>query len=265
MARRREVDDTALLRLLWSPERPAGPRPGPKSQLTMEALLHAGIAIADNRDGPALSMRLVAERLGCTPMALYSYVDGKDTLLRLMYDAAHGEFSAPDEGKATKQIQAWASALTDLYARHHWLADVSWSRPVLGPHEQDVLESLLRRLQPLALTPARDGTIAAALLALCRNTGHLIADARHAERASGKTDEQWWQEQSNAMVAIVPDFRERFPLSARVQPADADEGPDADPAQGYLERSARAQLNNAVRLILLGARTTDPADGSNLL
>jgi AcrR family transcriptional regulator len=253
MARQGEIDGAGLLRLLWNPERPSGPRPGPKSQLTVGAIVRAGIEVADDRDGPPLSMRLVADRLGRTPMALYSYVDGKDTLLRLMYDAAHAEFTPPDGTNAVEEVQGWASALTDLYAGHHWLADLSWSRPVLGPHEQEVLESLLRRLRPLALESGRDGTVASALLTLCRSTGRLIADARHAARASGTSDEQWWQEQSAAMAELVPDFARRFPLSASTGSAV----PDDDPSQGYLERSARAQLKRTVRFLLEGATSAD--------
>lgn len=257
------MDDTQLLRLLWAPEELEGPRPGPKSQLTMGAIVQAGIAVADERDGPVLSMRLVADRLGCTPMALYSYVDGKETLLRLMYDTAHSEFTPPGVGKTIEgfgpegHVQEWTRALTDLYARHHWLAELSWSRPVLGPHEQEVLESLLRCLQPLGLTPVREGTVASALLTLCRHIGRLIADAQRAERVTGKSDEQWWQEQSTAMVALDLDFVERFPLSTRIESAVPDRETEEGPSQGYLERTARAQLKQTVRLLMHGARTRE--------
>lgn len=244
MSRQAEIDDAGLLRLLWHPERPATPRPGPKSTLTLAAIIATGIAIADDRDGPALSMRLVAERLGCTSMAIYSYVDNKQTLMRLMYDAAHADF----EPRAD-DVDAWATALADVYARHHWLSDVSWSRPVLGPHEQAVLEDLLRRLQPLDLTGTRNGTIASALFALCRNTGRTIADARHAPHASGLSDEEWWAAQSAAMAQVVPDLTERFPLSAGLGIPDE----DTPTIGGYLERTARIQLRHAVRLVLAGA------------
>jgi AcrR family transcriptional regulator len=255
MTRRPEIDDATLLRLLWHPDRPTGPRPGPRARLTLTAVVQAGIALADDRDGPALSMRLVAERLGSTPMALYSYVDGKDTLLRLMSDTTDAADARPDEVEPS--VQTWAAALTDLYVRHPWLTEVSWSRPVLGPHEQAVLEDLLRRLRPLDLTPTEDGTIASTLLALGRSTGRLIADARQAAR-TGPSDEQWWQAQSAATAEHVPDLAERFPLSARTtSPAPA---PEDDPAHGYVERAARAQLCAAVRLVLRGATAGhDPA------
>ncbi|GAA0993330.1 TetR/AcrR family transcriptional regulator [Subtercola frigoramans] len=253
------MDDAQLLRLLWGSGERLGPRPGPKSDLTMEAVVKAGIAVADDRDGPALSMRLVATRLGRTPMALYSYVDGKDTLLRLMYDAAHAEFMPLGDDQATEdqsalwQVHEWTRALTGLYARHHWLTELSWSRPVLGPHEQEVLESLLRRLSPLRLVAAQEATVASALLTLCRHTGRLIADARYAKRVTGKGDEQWWQEQSAAVAALGLDLAERFPLSSRLEPGFPEPEAGDDPAQGYLERSARAQLRRTVTLLIQGA------------
>lgn len=254
--RRRGDDDAAVLRLLWAPERSDVRRPGPKATLTLDAIITAGIAVSDDRSGPPLSMRLVADRLSCTPMALYSHVHDKQTLQRLMYDAAHGEFPELGDGPPDEQVQAWAAALTDLYARHHWLADVSWSRPVLGPHEQGVLEALLRQLRPLGLTGMQNGTIASALFALCRNAGRTIADARFAQQTSGMTDEEWWMRMSTAMATLVPDFVDRFPLSAGVAAPD-DRGPRSREASvdahGYLERVSRSQLAHTVRLLLAGA------------
>jgi AcrR family transcriptional regulator len=249
--KRTESDDAALLRLLWGPGPAADPsRPGPKASLTLDAILAAGIAIADDRTGPALSMRAVAERLGCTPMALYSHVADKQELLRLMYDRAHAAFAEPG---ADAGPLAWARALTALYAAHHWLADVSWARPVLGPHEQRVLESLLEQLTPLDLRPGRARTLASALFALARHTGRTVADARHADRTSELTETPWWQRQSAAMAALVPDFAERFPLSAGLGGGEEDASACADPDAGYLERAAWAQLTRAVDLLLAGA------------
>lgn len=268
MSRQTELDDAGLLQLLWNPQQSSSaPKPGPKSSLTLEMVVTAGIAIADDRSGPVLSMRAVADRLGCTPMAIYSYVDNKQTLLRLMYDKAHHEFSVDITGdSAHENVHAWAIALAELYARHHWLTEVSWSRPVLGPHEQGVLEELLRQLHNLELPGIQQGTVASALFALCRNTGRLIADAHHAWQVSAVTDEQWWASQSAAMAEAAPDFAQRFPLSAGTTLRDADSGGAQakgarDGAQGYLERAARSQLENSVKLLLAGATATvDPQE-----
>ena len=56
------------------------------------------------------------------------------------------------------------------------------------------------------------------------------------------------------MTALVPDFAERFPLSARTESAAPDITPDDDGSQGYLERSVRAQLKQAVGLLLNDVR-----------
>jgi AcrR family transcriptional regulator len=265
-------DDAALLRLLWRPGPAADPsRPGPKASLTLETIVAAGIAVADDRTGPALSMRAVADRLGCTPMALYTHVADKQELLRLMYDRAHAEFVEPgaagDAGSAgdadAAGVRAGTRALAALYADHYWLSDVSWARPVLGPHEQRVLESLLEQLAPMELPGGRAGTLASALFALARSTGRMVADARHADRTAELTESQWWQRQSAAMAELVPDFAQRFPLSASM---DADTGPAEDaaacpnPDAGYLEHAAWAQLARAVDLLLAGA--TAPAAAS---
>ncbi|MDX6741389.1 TetR/AcrR family transcriptional regulator [Actinocorallia sp. A-T 12471] len=245
-----EDDDAELLRALW--RRPGGEPvrgPGRKASLTLDAILDAGTAIADDRAAPPLSMRLVADRLGRTPMALYSYVAHKRALMRLMYDRVHAEFPEIDGPDPAARVLAWADALTDLYARHHWLGEVSWARPVLGPHEQAVLEALLVQLTPLDLAPDRVRALVAALFALCRNTGRLIGDARHAAETSDES--AWWADQSAAFQDAAPDFAERFPLSAALGAAPRT---DPLPAEGtYLERTARAELHSATRLLLAGA------------
>ncbi|ROO88198.1 TetR family transcriptional regulator [Actinocorallia herbida] len=244
------ADDAELLKLLWRRPGAQTPRgPGRKASLTLDAILGAGIALADDRDSPALSMRLVADRLGCTPMALYSHVANKQALLRLMYDRVHAEFPDLAGPDPSARVRAWADALADLYARHHWLTEVSWARPVLGPHEQAVLESLLAHLEPLFLPADRARAVVSALFALARNTGRLIGDARHAERTLPEAT--WWATHSAAFQEAAPDFPGRFPLSAALGAAPR---PAPLPEEGtYLERTARAELHNAVLLLLAGA------------
>ncbi|GAB2837011.1 TetR/AcrR family transcriptional regulator C-terminal domain-containing protein [Actinocorallia aurea] len=244
------ADDAELLRLLWRRPGAEAPRgPGRRPSLTLGAILDAGIALADDRGSPPLSMRLVADRLGCTPMALYSHVANKGFLVRLMYDRAHAEFAADDAPDPAAAVLAWADALADLYARHGWLTEVSWARPVLGPHEQGVLESLLGRLVPLSLRADRVRAVVSGLFALCRSTGRLVGDARHAEETSPEA--VWWAAHSAAFQEAAPDFVSRFPLSAALGAAPRS---TPLPEEGtYLERTARAELRNAVLLLLAGA------------
>ena len=50
-------------------------------------MVEAAIALADANGLEAVTMRAVAERLGVSPMTLYTYVPGKAELLDLMLDA----------------------------------------------------------------------------------------------------------------------------------------------------------------------------------
>uniref|UniRef100_UPI000363ECBE TetR/AcrR family transcriptional regulator n=1 Tax=Actinoalloteichus spitiensis TaxID=252394 RepID=UPI000363ECBE len=134
------------MRLLWAEDGggPARPAPGPRQSLTVAAILEAAIGLADEEGVSGLSMRAVGERLGRSAMALYTYVPGKAELLDLMYDQAHADFSRACEEAADWRsgVVAWAVELRDLYLRHPWVLQVSHARPVLGPHEQAVLEAL---------------------------------------------------------------------------------------------------------------------------
>src|SRR5438045_4162211 len=86
-------DARRSMSLLWRTKeakggQPAGKRsaPGPKPALSVDAIVDAGIALADAEGLSALSMRAVGARLGRTAMALYTYVPSKSELLDLMYD-----------------------------------------------------------------------------------------------------------------------------------------------------------------------------------
>lgn len=248
MARRPAPDELELVRLLWLPAGEQRVRPGPKSSLSLAGIVQAGIDIADDRTGPALSMRSVGGRVGVTPMALYSYVDGKQTLLQLMYDAVHAELTLPPEAR----VADWVEAVAELYARHHWLVEVSWSRPVLGPHEQAALEQLLGVLQHTSVPAAMHRAVVSTLFTLARAAGRAVAEARDAERATGLTDEQWWAARSAAMAEVVPDFTDRYPLSAGLDPGS----PSSHQGRvrgGYVEQSTWSGLWSAVDLLLAGA------------
>src|ERR1043165_2025732 len=125
----------ALLR--GSTVKPAG-KSGPKPALSVELIVSAAVAIADAETLAGVSMRTVGERLGRTSMALYTYVPGKDVLLDLMYDHAHAEIPVdPDlTGGWRPAAETWARELFGCYLRHPWTLQISYARPVFGPHEQ---------------------------------------------------------------------------------------------------------------------------------
>jgi AcrR family transcriptional regulator len=250
-------DAGRTLRLLWTGEAPreAG-TPGPKPTLRLDAIVEAAIAIADERSDASVSMRAVARRLGCTPMALYTHVGDRAELLDLMYDRVHAGFPRPRPGAWTERVGEWAGALLDLYVRHLWIGEVSLARPVLGPHEQRLLEALLEAMEPAGLGWADTSAIVSALFSLARTTARTIREARAAERETGRSDRDWWQARMRALAEVSPDFDARFPRWTALTAAGRPSAPAAAGADGttpLMERAARRAFGRAVELLLAGA------------
>ncbi len=126
---------------VWTP--PGGKHTS-QTGLTLAAIIDTATAIADERGDTAVPLRAIGKRLGCSAMALYTYVDGKDELLDLMYDRAHREFGTA----APVSVIEWTERLLELYLAHPWLLDIAPARPVLGPHQQQAFELLLGTLVP---------------------------------------------------------------------------------------------------------------------
>jgi AcrR family transcriptional regulator len=62
--------------------------------LSQEAIVAAAVGLVDEHGPDALTMRAVAERLGCGVMSLYRHVPDRETLLDLALDAMTAELPA---------------------------------------------------------------------------------------------------------------------------------------------------------------------------
>jgi AcrR family transcriptional regulator len=218
--------------LLWGaePER-GGSAPGPKPGLSVDAIVAAAIEVADEQSAAGVSMRAVADRLGRSTMALYTYVPGKAELLDLMYDRAHAELTGEPADPAVgwrAAVTAWVEDLWAMYLRHPWVADVSYARPVLGPHEQAALEALLGALEPAALPARTRRGVVSALFHFVRGMARTAAEARRAAAETGTPDGDWWSARAGRLADVAPDFAARFPRSVRLGAEDPDH--DADGA-----------------------------------
>jgi AcrR family transcriptional regulator len=125
---------------------PAGPRHAPgartRAVLTREAIVAAGVELVDAAGPDALTMRAVAERLGCGVMSLYRHVADREALLDLVLEATASEIPA--------------TPLTG-----DWRADAA----VLA---RDVRSALLRRPQLTVLLTSRGDRGVGGLAALDR-------------------------------------------------------------------------------------------------
>jgi len=241
--------------LLWRSELidPVSSSPGPRPRLEIDEIVAAAVAVADANPSAGLSMRAVAERLGVTAMALYGYVPDKDSLVALAYDAIHGEM--PDhehsDGDWRERTIAWAEDLVSLFVRHAWALRVSYARPVLGPNEQRVLESLVGVLRTTGQGPDRMRRVVGLLFYAVRGTALTIAEAREAEERSGISEGEWWQATSATLLERVPDFVDRFP-NTRWLLAQQSDLPTSDDGSSYVEQESMANLRIGLGMLLGG-------------
>ncbi|MER5984927.1 TetR/AcrR family transcriptional regulator C-terminal domain-containing protein [Streptomyces sp. NPDC001787] len=255
-------DARRSLSLLWRGDAQARPHggPGPKPRLSVDAIVSAAVAVADEEGMAALSMRAVGERLGRTAMALYTYVPGKSELLDLMYDAVHAELPShyPEQAPWRTSLTAWAQDLLEFYVRHPWVLQVSQARPVLGPHEYAGLDTLVRLLRGTGLDARLLRRLVGTLFHFVRGAAGTVADSRQAAAATGSPDEEWWAARAAVLGEMVPDFADRFPAVSRLEREGTPEPHMADGPVPYPEREARETFRVGLGVLLdgIGASVT---------
>lgn len=263
-------DPTRSLPLLWRAHRPPGTsadgeRRGRPPSLSVDAVVAAGVELADAEGIDAVSMRAVAERLGRTPMALYTYVPSKDDLAELMYDHVLGELPAAyDEDSWCAGVLAWVRAHWTLYLRHPWMVKIGSARPTLGPHEFADLEALSVILDAAGLTPVRQVRVMSGLAQLVRGSALLVAETRETTRVTGISETDWWYARSAKLDEVAPHLAELIPSLTRLSSAGAYDGASEDGGddEPYLEREAREAMEEAVVLLLDGATRTPEVGGA---
>ncbi|MFE6663346.1 TetR/AcrR family transcriptional regulator C-terminal domain-containing protein [Streptomyces sp. NPDC057697] len=250
-------DARRSMSLLWraeQPERRTGP--GPRPGLSVDAIVTAAIAVADEEGMAALSMRAVGERLGRTAMALYTYVPGKSELLDLMYDAVHAELPTEYDGTDDWRtgLTRWARDTLEFHLRHPWVLLVSQARPVLGPHAYAGLDTLVRLLAATGLEARALRRLAGTLTHFVRGCAGTVAEARQAAAETGESDEAWWFARSALLSEVAPDFADRYPGLAAMETGSAPPRPD-EGAVPYLEREARETFEAGLGVLLDGIGT----------
>ncbi|TXK41101.1 TetR family transcriptional regulator [Nonomuraea sp. C10] len=247
-------DPRRSMALLWR----AGPaqeaRPGPKPGLSVDEIVDAAIAIADAEGMAAVSMRRVGERLGRSGMALYTYVPGKGELVDLMYDRALAALPAAydlsDGWRAA--VSAWAREVRAFYLRHPWALRLSQARPVLGPNEFTLLESLAGILHETGLPPEVLRGAVSLLTDFVRGSAATVAETRRAGAETGVSDEEWWRARGAILAEVAPGFAGRYPVLSRVEAGPP--RPGEEPV-AYLERKSSQAFETGLALVLDGLET----------
>jgi AcrR family transcriptional regulator len=221
-----EGDPVRTLTLLWRREERG--RRGPRPKLSVDEVVDAAIALADEAGLEAVSMRAVAQRLGVSAMTLYTYVPGKAELLDLMLDALW--LAMPREPSPT--MRSVADANRALYAAHPWAARVTTSRPPLGPGLLAKYEHELGAFEGLGFS---DVDMDAGLTLLLGFVQGIAA-----QEPAGSPDAEWWEAAGPLLAEVVDP--ESYPLASRV-------GTAAGEAQGGAYDADRAYEFGLARII----------------
>ncbi|MBU7596999.1 TetR/AcrR family transcriptional regulator [Streptomyces sp. P38-E01] len=248
-------DLTRSLELLWGTKERStrGPKPG----LTLDAIVHAAVELADREGLTALSMRNVAAELGVGTMTLYRYVPGKSELLALMIDHVNGtaEEAEAYRGKDWRATLEWiARDSWEQYVKHSWLLQVNQVRPVLGPNMLGTFNSSLGALEELELTSREKVSLFVAIDGLVTGLARNHILQQQAFEQSGVTDDEFWETQEPFLARAMESGD--FPLVAALA-EDTFNLRDED----VLELAMRALLDGFETLVRSRAEGAPPLPG----
>ncbi|WP_026316204.1 TetR/AcrR family transcriptional regulator [Actinokineospora enzanensis] len=154
------------------------PSRGPKRALSLERIVKAGVAVADQDGLDAVSMSRVATELGTSAMSLYRYVKAKDELLTLMTDAVYADLDTAsvtgEDWRADLSALAWRSL--EALRAHAWVVRIPIAGPPLTPHQLRWMEAGLRALRGTPLDAEEKMSTMLLISGLVRNEGTLAVD-----------------------------------------------------------------------------------------
>jgi AcrR family transcriptional regulator len=141
-------------------------RTRPRGSLTREEIIKEALVLLEEHGPAALSMRRLADRLGVTPNALYTYVRGKADLIDGLVDQVYAGLDLdPDPtGDWTQQLTTLSQQIRDHLLAHPAVVPFALQRPGLGPHSLRLGEAIYNVLRPAGFSDqAVVGTVYALL------------------------------------------------------------------------------------------------------
>jgi AcrR family transcriptional regulator len=141
-------------------------RTRPRGSLTREEIIKEALALLEQEGPGALSMRRLAERLGVTPNALYTYVRGKADLIDGLIDQVYADLTLELDrpGDWTQQLTTLSQQIRDHLLAHPAVVPFALQQPGLGPHSLRLGEAIYNVLRPAGFSDqAVVGTVYALL------------------------------------------------------------------------------------------------------
>lgn len=164
------------LDLLWG-RRERG-RQGPKPGLSLDAIVSAAIDVADAEGLGGVSMARVAKELGYTTMSLYRYVENKDELLQLMWNASAAG-APPIEGDDWRsKMRSWAMGQWHMLRRRPWVLEMPVVNPPAGPNTLAWLEHAVRAFDDTGLDEAEKLGVVGLISTYTLGEGRMAFDVR---------------------------------------------------------------------------------------
>jgi AcrR family transcriptional regulator len=204
------------LALLW--EGGSRGQRGPRPRLTVERIAHAAIGVADADGLEALSMQRIAAELGCSTMAIYNHIPGKDLLLEVVADVAAGRPPRLDDAADFRDaVRRWAAALWTGFQTRPWLLRVPIDHTPVGPNQLAWLDRLLQPLLAAGLVGGEARAAALHLTAVVRGVAQISADTAGA-RGSGDGFPRDGAELARALAGVVDPLD--YPALAAVHAAE---------------------------------------------
>lgn len=126
------------------------------ASLSTSQVVTAALDLLDRRGPEAVSIRTLAAELGVTPNALYTYVDSREALERLLADAVLAEIVRVRERAdqpPRRRVEQTCERARVVLLRHPGAARLLMTAPMDGPHALALGEHLLADLVDAGLDP----------------------------------------------------------------------------------------------------------------
>jgi TetR/AcrR family tetracycline transcriptional repressor len=194
-----------------------------RSFLSRELIIQEAFALLEQQGPGALSMRRLADRLGVTPNALYTYVRGKADLIDALIDQVYAGLDLePDPaGDWTQQLATLSQAVRDHLLAHPAVVPYALQQPGLGPHSLRLGEAIYRVLRPAGFSDqAVVGTVYALLTYILGFVALEVSRAGTTPQTSDELVRRMW-----AFFAALPpgEFPHTVELAALLARSSTDD------------------------------------------
>lgn len=180
------------------------------SEVTLDALIEAAVAVADAEGLTAVSIRRLGTELDVSPMGLYRRVANKADLIDQMLERAFGSGPLAEVSARVGATDHWrrrlevsAKALWSAYRQHPWLAPaMSTTRPPVISTALDYSEVVLGAFADAGCSAREGFTLYLALLNLVRGLALTLEPEAEAEAVTGMDNDEWMDLQDDLFANL---------------------------------------------------------------